>query len=760
MSVELVYTSIARGLKPSNSGFCTAAVTAGMSKQVITKLEMLSGYEFLFGISDVNANSNPANFAHTQLQLPGQTCSVLSRIGFSGSDYTGRANKIAHHFMLQKNEQLPGGPAWMMHQMAQEHIYQTEWQGTAQELPSRTLNSLANPDESLTGHFAGQWQGITGDTGWAGKLIEAFREKPTIPAFVIFKPGVDMLALFDESLALLPPAERWQVFFSTYYTAMPAGCYYHWRGIAEGSQAIKEISRFSEATIIDLTQTPPQLPDNSYVTAARAGQMLPLAKDTTSNGRVDIHAAQMISTSEQYASTPAVPDSTPQEHHAPALKQILNGQDVSTYSIILEKNTLGMKILVASLSVLVLLLLITNTMTWWRLKRVSHQVEMMEVDTDKTHRQEDSTEKTQPSGSGITQHFVKSDGRANGSNQDSVADRNKANERQEKTLPEDIVDPKAAEEASILNPKHVQEKTPALLPDFKDEMYPREELIDKGYKTVQVQFKLLNPDQHAFDVDYAIAFVKPPAVLAGDRRFSDDIQFEHTPDEKATLEITCSQLGGVGKRATLLTCQLQHKGKHRKLICNFDKKQMEKDKYRQKLKNLVIEVVCPDSNDPANPKSKVMYQCPLTDRLADVPQETISLSFDNSGRYEISLPYAWPKTLRFTDPNEGEVREVKFAWDCDGEEIECLVKLDGVSTSGRFSVVAEIAKFGTYKKKYNLYKEKKQDLKSASKDKASKKKLKDLQDNIDEAFKTHGSIQVVDAWGLRVAEIKLDFSRP
>ena len=60
MSLELIYTSAPKGLKAGSSGFCTVAVTGGMSRVVSTKLEMLSGYEFPFKISDPNAKLSPA----------------------------------------------------------------------------------------------------------------------------------------------------------------------------------------------------------------------------------------------------------------------------------------------------------------------------------------------------------------------------------------------------------------------------------------------------------------------------------------------------------------------------------------------------------------------------------------------------------------------------------------------------------------------------------------------------------------------------
>ena len=63
----------------------------------------------------------------------------------------------------------------------------------------------------------------TGDAGWAGTLAEAFLLDATKPAYIIYPPGVDLLPLINEAIALLPESVRWRVTFSTYFTSLPAG---------------------------------------------------------------------------------------------------------------------------------------------------------------------------------------------------------------------------------------------------------------------------------------------------------------------------------------------------------------------------------------------------------------------------------------------------------------------------------------------------------------------------------------------------------
>jgi hypothetical protein len=282
MSSELVFTSAPRGLNPNTSGFCTVAATAGLSRQVQAKLEGLSSYEFRFNLSDPSARLNPVNFAHTRMTVGSETVSVLSRIAFSGADYSSRTNKIAHHFLLEPGERLEPGPAWMLGQM-EGKVFRPEWTDDPQELPRQRLDTML-PRGPVPAGPARQWERVAGDAGWAGVLAKAFRDNPNVPAFVVFNPGTDLLPLFVEALAVLPPAERWHVGFATYYTVLPAGCQYHWRGVLAGSNAEKEIRRFPGATVINLTAGPPAAETNAFSDAARAGRTVGPLSPAKPNG--------------------------------------------------------------------------------------------------------------------------------------------------------------------------------------------------------------------------------------------------------------------------------------------------------------------------------------------------------------------------------------------------------------------------------------------------------------------------------------------
>ena len=92
--------------------------------------------------------------------------------------------------------------------------------------------------------IARAWHDLTGDAGWAGVLAESFLADPRRPVFLVFRPGIDLLPLFVEAIALLPAARRWDVEFSTYLTNLPPGISCTWRGVLEGSPQAKGARRF------------------------------------------------------------------------------------------------------------------------------------------------------------------------------------------------------------------------------------------------------------------------------------------------------------------------------------------------------------------------------------------------------------------------------------------------------------------------------------------------------------------------------------
>jgi hypothetical protein len=189
----------------------------------------------------------------------------LSRVGPSGLDYSGRANKYAHHVVLEPGERPEGGPAWLL---SQTGFIQTAWEGEPRTLPEGRIA----PRGDRPAGVASTWQASTGDAGWAGVLAESFLANPKRPAFLVFQPGMDLLPFFVEAIALLPPARRWEVEFSTYLTHLPQAITCPWRGVLDGSSEAKNARRLPNAFVIDLCRPAGEAKGGALVHLARTGE--------------------------------------------------------------------------------------------------------------------------------------------------------------------------------------------------------------------------------------------------------------------------------------------------------------------------------------------------------------------------------------------------------------------------------------------------------------------------------------------------------
>jgi hypothetical protein len=265
MSQELHYTSVPRGLKPGSRGFCSVAWTAQISGPLVERLEGLSGYQPVYPPHDPAAVRNPINFSHIRLTLGARTMSVLSRIGPAGLDYTGRANKYAHHVVLETNERPEGGPAWLI---SQPGFLQAAWEGEPRVLTE--TRPVLRGDRPAG--IAQAWHALTGDGGWAGMLAESFLADLRRPVFLVFRPGMDLLPLFVEAIALLPPSRRWEVEFSTYLTQLPNGVSCPWRGVLEGSAEARNAGSLPNSLVLDLCRPAGQAQGGALVHLARTGE--------------------------------------------------------------------------------------------------------------------------------------------------------------------------------------------------------------------------------------------------------------------------------------------------------------------------------------------------------------------------------------------------------------------------------------------------------------------------------------------------------
>ena len=265
MSQELHYTSVPRGLKPGSRGFCTVASTPRMSGALTELLESLSGYQQVYSVNDPAAAQNPINYSHLKSRVGGLSVSILSRVGPAELDYSGRSNKYAHHIILDANERPEGGPAWLM---SQPGFLQTVWSGEPQVLPG----GRKPPQGDHASGIAKAWHSLTGDAGWAGVLAESFLADPRRLALLVFRPGMNLLPLFVEAIALLPPSKRWEVEFSTYFTTLPRGLNCPWRGVLKGSPEAENALRLPNVLVINLGEPLGQAEGRTLVDQARDGK--------------------------------------------------------------------------------------------------------------------------------------------------------------------------------------------------------------------------------------------------------------------------------------------------------------------------------------------------------------------------------------------------------------------------------------------------------------------------------------------------------
>ena len=263
MSFEILYTSAPQGLRKGSRGYCTVLSTRGIPKTLAERLESRSGYPHPFPPGDPR---NPVGFSHLVMRVGGLEYHVLSRIADCGFDYSRRSNKLAHHVALGPAELTKGGPAWVL---ADDDFCMTEWNGNPRLLPQ----GRAPRTDSCPSGVCHAWERLAGDAGWAGVLAANAVAGDKKTAFVVFKPGDDMLPLLVEALALLPPEDRWRTTFSTYYTKLQSADAFRWRFVLDGTPEADSARRDPRITLIDLARPLERAPDGPYVEFARTGTM-------------------------------------------------------------------------------------------------------------------------------------------------------------------------------------------------------------------------------------------------------------------------------------------------------------------------------------------------------------------------------------------------------------------------------------------------------------------------------------------------------
>jgi hypothetical protein len=265
MSSELLYTSAPQGLKAGSRGFTTVLCTAGMPPNLADKLESFSGYKHVYSPQDPLADQNPVRYAYLRPSIGGRTVAVLSRLAAYGVDYSGRSNKIAHHIVLEPSERPSAGPAWLLNQ---SNLWKTTWDGTCKTLQA----GPRIPNGNLPPGVCQRWLQVTGDAGWGGQVATWLRQSNK-PIWLIYdtERQSQILDLITESLALLPPEERWKQTFATYFTGLPSDVDCRIRGVVCGSDEARLAS--ARGHVIDLTKPGVLTASTELIASARTGRM-------------------------------------------------------------------------------------------------------------------------------------------------------------------------------------------------------------------------------------------------------------------------------------------------------------------------------------------------------------------------------------------------------------------------------------------------------------------------------------------------------
>jgi hypothetical protein len=265
MASELIYTSAERGLRPGTRGYCTVAHTRGIAPALLQILEALSSYKSLYAVHEESNAENPVSFSHYRSSLLGRSVSVLSRVSPIRADHTGRSNKLAHHILLNAREYPAAGPLWLS---KQPEFFLEQWDEEPHfiEMPKM----VPSGDEECG--KAGTWEELTGDAGYAALLPSLFQNAPRQVIYLLFSPGMPMLSLLSEAMALLPAESRWQVTYNTYFTALPAGMNCLWRCCVPEAEVLRDARRNPQTKIIDLAGQLPPLVENALTEMARVGR--------------------------------------------------------------------------------------------------------------------------------------------------------------------------------------------------------------------------------------------------------------------------------------------------------------------------------------------------------------------------------------------------------------------------------------------------------------------------------------------------------
>ena len=272
MTEQLISTSSPKCLD-GNAGFGIVAQSEGMAPNVARDIGILSGYSHLFPAGD---SRNPTAFLHVVRRSGGTDRHVISRVADCGNDYSGRTNRIGHHWIVEEYDLRSYKGSCPATIALLPDIFNVSWNKESGKLD----RNIPLPNPPAVPRICTHWKTICGDAGWGGVVAEHI-EKGN-PVSIVFEPGTNVLPLLAEAFALLPPEVRWKTTFSTFFMKSqepPGTPLIQVKCFAAGTPEAAFARRQPNVLCIDLRDPPAGAPPGEYVELARSG---PTAKPVVS----------------------------------------------------------------------------------------------------------------------------------------------------------------------------------------------------------------------------------------------------------------------------------------------------------------------------------------------------------------------------------------------------------------------------------------------------------------------------------------------
>ncbi len=192
MAFEVVNTSVAAGLVAGEQGYCDALRTRGVPEGLCAMLSRLSHFD------PQMSGAHPA-VGVRMLRFAGSSWGLVTQVAPCGLDYSGRANRIAHHVLIPPSELEAVNPAAVL---AHFHFL-SSFQGTPRYSPDP-------PEVDLAAPAGGAWA-AAGLAGWDRDMAGLLRDQPATKRLLVLPAETPLRPLLAELLQHLDPPMRWRL---------------------------------------------------------------------------------------------------------------------------------------------------------------------------------------------------------------------------------------------------------------------------------------------------------------------------------------------------------------------------------------------------------------------------------------------------------------------------------------------------------------------------------------------------------------------